>query len=708
MERIFKNNVKEYVSEIDAVLNYCAEHKSFDTLAKKTISIVVNGKKVDILPQHALYNSIVESYLPRDLDMQSNKLYYFGDFSKGSIEEYIQKMHTAIKAYSERVTGKWHPMIYFEDIDAFNMENKECFDSGNLKYEKWSDLWQGLVDVEPDKDKANALNAKEIYGIIMQNIQFSFTMYSYIFDERVLCVFDGLETFEAVCRVDERAAKIIKTSVFDNSDSIFETLRKRNEAGKYLINVITKHKIEPLNTMIQASSVREEQFIDMVVGLGIKPFINDAGSQITPSKHKLTRPYGSFVYNKTLHASYLRGLHYKEDHYCSISSAVTSMIISKSKIEDIADLNKKLTLASKRMVVNPDRNYKCGTKHFRKYTVRKQSDLDRIKGMYEQVGAKSIKIDHTNLNKYLGREIRLRTPALCNSALEGGVCRYCLGDHIYDLNDKFAFRNREYKSNIATLWVNIVGPQAQQALLSAKHNASPNPLTPTYHVINENGTHNYNMTQHGNKIEFVYSHEDRVFINLNGVPIVPEYMVLIQPEKMYMPWTNKQKAFFSKRVGFIVDGLEYTVESDTYFFMYEQDMDPGVREYSLRHLYENIGITSLFYKLQDATDFGVKTNPDRYDIQKYFDLLESINPKEHLTFFHVLFADFIRLKNDNAKLIDYSIEDLDFEVIAIDVALQRGSNLTNTFAAGYFILNATNPKNFGIEDKLYVDTDHLI
>ena len=62
MERIFKNNVKEYVSEIDAVLNYCAEHKSFDTLAKKTISIVVNGKKVNILPQHALYNSIVESY----------------------------------------------------------------------------------------------------------------------------------------------------------------------------------------------------------------------------------------------------------------------------------------------------------------------------------------------------------------------------------------------------------------------------------------------------------------------------------------------------------------------------------------------------------------------------------------------------------------------------------------------------------------------
>ena len=201
---------------------------------------------------------------------------------------------------------------------------------------------------------------------------------------------------------------------------------------------------------------------------------------------------------------------------------------------------------------------------------------------------------------------------MCNSALEGGICRYCLGDHIYDLNDKFAFRNKEYKSNIATLWVNIVGPQAQQALLSAKHNASPNPLKPTYHVVNEDGSHNYNMIQHDKKIDFVYSHEDRVFINFDGVPIIPEYMVLSQPEKMYMPWTNKEKAFFSKRISFIVDGMEYLVESDTYFFMYEKDTESGIREYSLRHLYENIGITSLFYKISETSLSGSSHLPYSY------------------------------------------------------------------------------------------------
>lgn len=704
MNNVFSRNVERYKLEIDKSLAHCAERKDWSSLSTHKMKHLFKGKEIEILPQHAVYNSIIESYIPEDLDMFSNKLYYFGDFSKDSIDAYIKKMHNAIFEYATKKAGKWYPDKYFQTIDKFNIENASSFYSENYKYEKWEDLWNGIVAAEPDKaTKKDMLIATEIYNIIMQNIQFSYTLYSYLFDEKILVFFNGLQTYEDVCNADERASQIIKHSIFDNKDSIFETLRKRNEAGKYVMNVISKYKIEPLNTMIQSgSAIKEEQLTDMIIGLGIKPFINDASHKILPKPGKLTRPYGSFVYNKTIHASYIRGLKNKEDHFVSISSAVTSMIISKSKIEAIADLNKKLTLVSKRMEVHPERDHKCGTKHFREYTIKKESDLRRIKGMYEQVGAKTIKIDDTNFAAYKGRTIKLRTPAFCNSTMEGGVCRYCMGDHMYDLNSKWYFRKGSH--NVATVWVNIVGPEAQQSLLSAKHNASPNPLIPTYWLLNDLNKPDYNIKDSG--IEFVYAYEDRVFINYKGMEIIPDELELVNPDHMYMPWTNVQTAKFSHRIRFRIDNEWFTAESDTLFFIYDSEGDkPNV---NLRHLYQNIGITSLFYKLKSATMFGTNENPNKRNVNVFLDLLDDIDPKQHIAFFHVLFADMIREKDHVNQLVDYSREDLDLEVVTLDVAIKKGSNLTNTFATGYFKEHLINPDNYSTNNKVVVDTDNVI
>jgi hypothetical protein len=697
--KIFDQGIKYYKAEIDKVLDLCAEKKDYDLLAKVKIKHTINNKPVDVLPQHALYNAIIEAYLPEGIDMVAEKLYYFGDFSKDDLDDYMKKMHSSIWKFANKVAGKFHPDKYFRDIDNFNIENKDEFDSGDLKYEKWEDLWNDLVAVEPSKSREGMMNAREIYSIIMQNIQFSFTLYSYIFDEKCMVFFNGLNVYEDICKIDAEASNIIKHSIFNNDDSIFVTLDKRNKAAKYIMNIISKHKIEPLNTMVQSSSVKEEQLTDMIVGLGIKPFINDASRKLHSSK--MTRPYGSYVYSKTIHASYIRGLKTKEDHFVDIASAVTSLTISKNKIADIADLNKKLTLVSKRMVINPDRNYKCNTKYFRSYTINKESDLKRIEGMYEQVGAKTIKIDHNNFPKYQGRTIQLRTPALCNVTLEGGICRYCMGDHMYDLNDKWYFK--EGQSCVATVWVNVVGPIAQQALLSAKHNASPNPLVPTYWTIKDMKA-DHNIKNYG--VSFTYAFEDRVFIDLNGVGIIPDKLELVHPERMYMPWTNERIAYFSHRIKFVVDLKEYVVESDTLFFIYEDEISNP--EINLRHLYQNIGITSLFYKLVDATAFSTKNTEGLAGVNRYLDSLDAINPREHVTFFHVLFADMIRDSSDISKIVDFSQEGLDLRVVNINSALRNGHNLTNTFATGYFDKDITNYNNYSTNNKIVVDTDNVI
>lgn len=692
--RIFDNNIETYKTEIDKVLNLCAEKKDYSLLSKIKISHDIRGKKVDILPQHALYNAILESYLPEGIDMFADKLYYMGDFSKDDLDDHMDKMHKSILAFANKVEGKFYPDKYFRDVDDFNILNAKAFYSDHLKYDKWETLWNELTEVEPGQK----LNAREIYSIIMQNIQFSFTLYSYIFDEKCMVFFNGLHVYEAICKADPKASDIIKHSIFSNDDSIFTTLDKRNSASKYVMNIISKHKIEPLNTMLQSSSVKEEQMTDMMIGLGIKPFINDACDKL--SAPKIVRPYGSFVYPKTIHASYIRGLKTKEDNFIDINSAVTSLTISKNKIADIADLNKKLTLVSKRMVINPDRSYKCTTKYFRSYTINKESDLKRIQGMYEQIGAKTVKIDHNNFEKYRGRTIQLRTPALCNVTLEGGICRYCMGDHMYDLNDKWYFK--EGQSCVATVWVNVVGPIAQQALLSAKHNASPNPLVPTYWTISDMKP-DYNMANSG--VSFVYAFEDRVFININGVGIIPDKLELVNPDRMYMPWTNLRLGHFSHRIKFWVDGKEYIVESDTLFFVYEDEGNP---EYNLRHLYQNIGITSLFYKLVEATKYSTVGDTDMKAINKYLDVLDAINPREHVTFFHVLFADMIRDANNISKILDYSEEGMSLRIVNINAAIRHGHNLTNSFATGHFNSDVTNPNNYSVENKIVADIDNVL
>lgn len=697
--RVFDVDIERYKTEIDKILDLCAEKKDYSHLAKYKMKIEVNGKITEMLPQHALMNAIIENYMPTGIDMFAERLFYFGDFSSDDLNNYMERMHTAIYAFAQKMSRKFHPEKYFEQIDNFNIVNKKAFYSDHLKYEKWGDLWNELIKVEPEKASTSMMNTREIYSIIMQNIQFSFTLYSYVFDEKTMIFFNGLHTYEAICKADPKASEIIKNSIFSNDDSIFTTLDKRNRAAKYIMNVISKYKIEPLNTMVQSSSVKEEQLTDMIVGLGIKPFINDASRMI--KGNKITRPYGSFVYPKTIHASYIRGMKTREDHFIDTSSAITSLVISKSKIANIADLNKKLTLASKRMVINPDRNYKCNTKYFRTHTINKESDLKRIRGMYEQIGSKSVKIDHTNFEKYKGRTLQLRTPALCNSALEGGICRYCMGDHMYDLNDKWYFKDGQ--SCVATVWVNVVGPIAQQALLSAKHNASPNPLVPTYWLMN-NIQPDYNMEPSG--ISFVYAFEDRVFIDVNGVAVIPDKVELIKPTRMYMPWTNDKLAHYSHRIKITVDGKENTIESDTLFFVYEDELDHP--EYNLRHLYENVGITSLYYKLEGATMFSTENTGGLTAVNKFLDLLDSINSNEHITFFHVLFADQIREAEAIERIVDYSKEGLNLRIVNINSAIRNGHNLTNTFATGYFDSDITNPNNYNVNNKIVVDTDNII
>ncbi len=700
MNNRFNVSVAKYVDEIKKSLQMCAEKEDY-TLMNRRVHFEELPHGYEIMPQHALWNAIVESYVPHDLSMKDEKLYYSGDFSGSSINEYVSKMHNTVTVYAKKVEGNWHPANYFKQVDKFNNLNKVVFESDHLVYYSWEKKWDAL---ELEHGMNRTLDFTEIHGIIMQNIQFAFTLYSYIFDGKLFSFMKGLDTYEAICRADERAAQIIRYGVFDNADSIFETLEKRSEAGAYVMNIIKKNNIEPLSSMIHSGAAKEEQLVDLLIGIGNKPFISDASeSKLHPKPGVLGRKYGAYVYPKTIHASYLRGLNSKEDHFLSISSAMTSLLITKTQIAPVADMNKRLTLSSKRMSAHPDRNHKCSTQYFRNYTIRKESDLKRIKGMYEQIGVKTVKIDTDNFEKYKNKTIRLRTPLTCNTSMEGGVCRYCLGDDLYDLNKSWKFRDGT--ANIATMWINIEGPKVQQSVLSAKHNNAPNPLKPTYWYIRQDGTSDYNWKD--GDLEMHYAYEDRVFFKYKGELMIPDRIELIKPEYLNVPWTNRTPAQFSTKLKVVFDEDVYVIESDTDFFIYDHEADNSVL--ALRHLYKNIGVTHRYNMMKVAEkSFGKNGNPLRYSIDAYADVLDNIDTKNHIAFYHLIFADNIRLKEDISKIPNFSIPNQEFIVIKAIDAIKNGFSLAATFAAGYFIYNMVNPMNFSAENKLYTDIDHVV
>ena len=156
-----------------------------------------------------------------------------------------------------------------------------------------------------------------------------------------------------------------------------------------------------------------------------------------------------------------------------------------------------------------------------------------------------------------------------------------------------------------------------------------------------------------------------------------------------------------------IDNKYYIIGSDTPFFILMNEI--GEPEIGLRHLYENVGITKLYYQLEKGTTFGaIKNAPDRFNLDKFFDIIETISTDYHLAFFHVLFLDLIRKKGDIESIFDFSIPDQELEVIALDAAVIEGHNLTGTFACGEFDEVSCNPKNYATLDKIAVDTDNII
>ena len=77
--RVFDVDIERYKTEIDKILDLCAEKKDYSHLAKYKMKIEVNGKITEMLPQHALMNAIIENYMPSGIDMFAERLFYFGN-----------------------------------------------------------------------------------------------------------------------------------------------------------------------------------------------------------------------------------------------------------------------------------------------------------------------------------------------------------------------------------------------------------------------------------------------------------------------------------------------------------------------------------------------------------------------------------------------------------------------------------------------------
>ena len=89
----FKQDVTEYIEKLEGVLEECQLKENFDLLSQRFFDIPLSGGKElkGALIQHAIFNSIVENYVPKDIDIIKEQLCYFGDFSKSSLKDILLK-----------------------------------------------------------------------------------------------------------------------------------------------------------------------------------------------------------------------------------------------------------------------------------------------------------------------------------------------------------------------------------------------------------------------------------------------------------------------------------------------------------------------------------------------------------------------------------------------------------------------------------------
>ena len=143
------------------------------------------------------------------------------------------------------------------------------------------------------------------------------------------------------------------------------------------------------------------------------------------------------------------------------STARTAQILSKINVGDSGEFARILGLNNSDTILNPDPNYRCGSRNFIRFEIKSPKHLSMIKNRYFRYNSDGMDflIDYKD-QSMVGKTILLHSPMTCSSNAFGhGICCKCYGNLYYT----------NYDINIGKIAAEMLSEQITQRLLSAKH-----------------------------------------------------------------------------------------------------------------------------------------------------------------------------------------------------------------------------------------------
>lgn len=174
----------------------------------------------------------------------------------------------------------------------------------------------------------------------------------------------------------------------------------------------------------------------------------------------------SKLYNNQVWAGFFTGLYRALDRLKEAAATSRSHLNNTDKIAQAEYGSRKLQLVAN--VISGQDMGDCGTEHAHSYTFIEEIDeakYNAMVGMYFKFDTDPEAQPWRRFNKggykdVVGKPLRFRTAMCCKRNSDQAVCRFCLGDIIYNLSDSTA------PGHIASITISSDG---SQMILSTKH-----------------------------------------------------------------------------------------------------------------------------------------------------------------------------------------------------------------------------------------------
>lgn len=257
----------------------------------------------------------------------------------------------------------------------------------------------------------------------------------------------------------------IRDNFIDNANNDMRfSLELLNKSEKETLNRFREVKSDFTRLIDSKARGNQKQIAQEFLSIGYKV---DNKSNILP---------------KPIHSSFFSGLSSIEEMFIAAVGCRNAIIQGTNSVADSGYLNRKLSFGSVDIILSDTKD--CGTQNYLLVDINNSNKNIILNGryIYDDEDNKLKLINSLESNKYVGKRVKLRSPATCSC--KDGICRTCYGI-MSKVNDGLS---------IGLLAATIIAEIATQKLLSTKHLLfasiqSDNPMLMEYIHINheENG-----------------------------------------------------------------------------------------------------------------------------------------------------------------------------------------------------------------------------